>query len=90
MLTTVRKMGYEGRSVVMGGSYGGYMGGILGSRYGEHFNAAILLNPVLNIPFMLGISDIPEWCISTCLNEFEKWNLAPGEYKKMFDMSPMS
>jgi acylaminoacyl-peptidase len=40
----------------MGGSYGGYMGGIMAARHPEIFKCAVLLNPCLNLPFMLNIT----------------------------------
>ena len=43
----------------MGGSYGGFMSGILTSRYPDVIKCGILKNPVLNIPFMTNITDIP-------------------------------
>ena len=61
----------------------------MGSRYGEYFTASIILNPVVNIPFSINITDIPEWNISTSLNGNKNWNLTPDDYKKMFEDSPM-
>ena len=46
---------------VYGGSYGGFMGAIMGSRYHEHFKSAVILNGVLSIPANLFFTDIPEW-----------------------------
>ena len=66
------------------------MSGILGSRYGEYFQAAILLNPCLNFPFMSNITDIPDWVSSSILNKFHDWNLGNGEYKQLYDASVMS
>ena len=53
MMKQVREKGmcHPTKAIVIGGSYGGYLSGILGSRHGEQFNAAVLMNPVLNIPF---------------------------------------
>ena len=42
--------------VVMGGSYGGYMSGIMAARHPEVFRCAILINPCLNLPFMVNIT----------------------------------
>lgn len=53
----------------MGGSYGGYMSGIMASRYPEYFKCAVLLNAVVNIAFMVNITDIPEWCTAEALNK---------------------
>lgn len=46
---------------VYGGSYGGYSGGILGSRFSKYFKSVIILNGVLSIPGQLFFTDIPEW-----------------------------
>lgn len=45
-----------------GGSYGGYTGGIMASRYSEYFKSAVIMNGVISIPAMLFFTDIPEWC----------------------------
>lgn len=76
--------------MVIGGSYGGYMAGYLGSRHGEIFKGAIMLNPCLNFPFMLNITDIPDWMASSVLNKHHDWNYTEAEYKKLFEMSPQS
>lgn len=44
-----------------GGSYGGYMSAIMGSRYEKYFKSAVILNGVLSIPANLWFTDIPEW-----------------------------
>ena len=45
----------------MGGSYGGYMSAIMGSRYEKYFRSAIVMNGVLSIPASVWFTDIPEW-----------------------------
>ena len=40
----------------MGGSYGGYMSGIMAARHADVFKSAILMNPCLNLPFMMNIT----------------------------------
>ena len=35
---------------VYGGSYGGFMSAIMGSRYHKYFKSAIILNGVLSLP----------------------------------------
>lgn len=52
-----------------GGSYGGYMGGIIASRQYDLFRCAVLLNPCVNLAFMVNITDIPEWIVAECLGE---------------------
>ena len=51
-----------------GGSYGGYMGGILAGKFHKHFAGAVLINPVLSLPFMISTSDIPDWIMVEGLN----------------------
>jgi len=43
----------------MGGSYGGYMAAIMGSKYSKHFKSAVVMNGVLNVIANLWFSDIP-------------------------------
>lgn len=52
---------HPGKVVAMGGSYGGYMSGIIASRAYDKFKCAVLLNPCTNLPYMVNSSDIPEW-----------------------------
>ena len=80
------------RIIVMGGSYGGYLSGLLAtsSKYSSFFKAAILLNPVVNIPFVAAISDIPEWASAVSLGEINKWHLTPDDVKLMYQQSPMA
>jgi len=46
---------------VCGGSYGGYMSVIMGSRYPQYFKSAVNLNGVLSNLAMMWFTDIPEW-----------------------------
>ena len=73
----------------MGGSYGGYLSTLMGSKYYNKFNAAVILNPVVNLPFMINITDIPEWGSSCALNKKHTWNLSSEDYKTLFEKSPM-
>jgi acylaminoacyl-peptidase len=47
--------------LLCGGSYGGYLSGLLATRHAAPFAGAVLLNPVLSLPFMFYSTDIPEW-----------------------------
>ncbi|KAL4481787.1 hypothetical protein ABPG74_007876 [Tetrahymena malaccensis] len=76
--------------IVMGGSYGGYMTGILAARHPSKFLCGILLNPVVNIPFNINITDIPDWCVAESFGKKMTWNLTGDDYKTMFEQSPMS
>ena len=60
---------------VYGGSYGGYSGAILGSRYSKYFKSVIILNGVLSIPGELFFTDIPEWCTVETLGKEDLHNL---------------
>lgn len=53
----------------------------MGANHSDIFSAAVILNPVTNIPFSINISDIPEWGISVALNKPATWNLTAEDYK---------
>lgn len=78
--------------IVIGGSYGGYLSGIIATRpqFSRFFKAAILLNPVVNIPFLLGSSDIPEWGPAVSCGKRNWWQLQGDELEIMFKQSPVS
>ena len=46
---------------VQGGSYGGFMSAIMGTRYPQYFKSATILNGVLNLVGNMYFTDIPEW-----------------------------
>ncbi|EGR29765.1 prolyl oligopeptidase family protein, putative [Ichthyophthirius multifiliis] len=76
--------------IIIGGSYGGFMTGIMATRHAEKFLCGILMNPVVNINFNLNASDIPEWSTAECFNRKNNWNLSPEDYRRMFEISPAS
>lgn len=73
-----------------GGSYGGYIGGILGSRYSSYFRSVVILNGVLSIPANLWFTDIPEWNIVETLGTDKLTSLKENNYVDMFRQSPIS
>lgn len=79
------------RIIVLGGSYGGYLSGIMAThpKYSSIFKAAVLLNPVVNIPFLVGISDIPEWGPAVSLAKTQWWHLESDEFKTLYEDSPI-
>jgi len=78
--------------IIIGGSYGGYLSGIMAThpKYSSIFKAAILLNPCIDLHFMHVSSDICEWAASSSLGKKEWWHLEPEEVKLMYEQSPMS
>jgi len=78
------------RVVIFGGSYGGYLCGVLMAKFSERFKGAIILNPVTNSTHLWTASDIPEWNTSEILNKDTIFDVTPDEIKKMYDMSPIS
>ena len=57
------------------------MSGIIASRKFDLFRCAVLLNPCINFPFMINITDIPEWIIAECLGENKmRWELTAEDY----------
>ena len=75
---------------VYGGSYGGYMSAIMGSRFDKYFKSAIILNGVLSIPANLWFTDIPEWNTAETLGHNKLEGLTADDYVKMFEQSPIS
>lgn len=66
------------------------MGGVLAGRSPQDFTAAVLLNPVLSLPFMFGTTDIPEWCPVESLNKPSIEDLTAEDYSEMYKKSPIS
>lgn len=75
---------------VYGGSYGGYSGGILGSRYPQYFKSAIILNGVLSLPGELFFTDIPEWVTVEALGKEDYHNLTAEDYAELYRQSPIA
>eukprot|EP00826_Nyctotherus_ovalis_P043649 TRINITY_DN4620_c0_g1_i17.p1 TRINITY_DN4620_c0_g1~~TRINITY_DN4620_c0_g1_i17.p1 ORF type:complete len:720 (-),score=192.80 TRINITY_DN4620_c0_g1_i17:138-2297(-) len=73
-----------------GGSHGGYLSLWLVARYPKAFKAAVVRNPVADIPFMASASDIPEWGFAEVLAKNIEYPPTESERKKMWERSPMS
>ena len=48
--------------IVNGGSHGGFLSAHLIGQFPGLFCAAIMRNPVTDLPSMLAVTDIPDWC----------------------------
>lgn len=54
----------KGKRMVMGGSHGGWITAHLTSKWPSAFDAAVMRNPVVDLPSMLYATDIPDWSVS--------------------------
>ena len=81
------------RGAVFGGSHGGFLGAwLVGSpRHRDLFRAAVLWNPVVDLPAMVGTTDIPEWCAAEGFGKAElRWPLSADELLTLRERSPLS
>lgn len=74
---------------MVGGSYGGYMGAIMGSRHAEDFKSIVIMNGVISIPGNFWFSDIPEWSVVESLKTDKIECLSGEDYVKMVEQSPL-
>eukprot|EP00828_Plagiopyla_frontata_P046180 TRINITY_DN811_c0_g1_i4.p1 TRINITY_DN811_c0_g1~~TRINITY_DN811_c0_g1_i4.p1 ORF type:complete len:668 (-),score=77.58 TRINITY_DN811_c0_g1_i4:73-1926(-) len=88
------KLCHPEKIIPMGGSNGGYLTGLLAGKenpFNVKLRAGILMNPVLNLPYMAIATDIIDWIYSECFNKFfENYNFTPEDYAKMYEQSPMN
>lgn len=78
---------------VYGGSHGGFLSGHLSTnkKYTKYVKAALILNPVIDIPSIFYTSDIPDWAMELSLTKkFRKYELTDEEVLNMRHKSPIS
>lgn len=83
------------RGACYGGSHGGFLTAwLLGCDARELYTCGVLWNPVVDLPGMIGSTDIPEWVMAEALrgntaNE-ATWPLSAEQYVELVRRSPMS
>ena len=70
-----------------GGSYGGYLAAVLGSRHSAYFQSAVILNGVLNNAAMMWFTDIPEWITAEVLTKTALHDLSQEDYRQFWEQS---
>jgi len=78
---------------IVGGSHGGYITASCTSQNPDLFKAAVMRNPVTNIASMITSTDIPDWCLSEVMGEYDQSQFRGptlNQITKMYEMSPIS
>jgi acylaminoacyl-peptidase len=84
--------GLKDKTVVWGGSHGGFLTTHLIGQFPDFCKAACVRNPVINIAGMTINSDIPDWCYVEGGVQYNSTrpNLPPAEeYRTMLECSPI-
>jgi acylaminoacyl-peptidase len=77
---------------ICGGSHGGFLTGHCTSQYPDLFKAAAMRNPVVNIPAMVTVTDIPDWCYVEACGKYSWGEYRPPsqeELRVMWEKSPI-
>ena len=76
---------------VMGGSHGGFLATHLIGQFPARFYCASARNPVVHVAAMLGLTDIPDWCmVETGLQWEEGRAPTAAAYAQMLQASPIA
>ena len=81
------------RGAAYGGSHGGYLTAwLLGCEDRDLYSCGVLWNPVVDLPAMLGTTDIPEWVAAEggMGNEGVEWPITPEQLVNLHKRSPLS
>ena len=80
------------RGGCFGGSHGGFLTGWLLGCDGTRslFATGVLWNPVVDLPAMLGATDIPEWVAAEGLGDALRWPLTSAQVGELHRRSPIS
>lgn len=77
---------------ICGGSHGGYLTAQATSRHANVFRAAVMRNPVVNLPAMFTSTDIPDWCLVEAMGSYHCKSHRPltaHELQICYDKSPI-
>eukprot|EP00742_Colponemidia_sp_Colp-10_P005480 GILJ01005855.1.p1 GENE.GILJ01005855.1~~GILJ01005855.1.p1 ORF type:complete len:790 (-),score=131.91 GILJ01005855.1:155-2479(-) len=74
---------------LIGGSHGGFLTAHLIGQQSGRFKAAIMRNPVINLPMMVGTTDIPDWCYVEGLGQELQSPPTAEQLNELFSASPM-
>ncbi|GAA6059557.1 hypothetical protein JCM10212_000613 [Sporobolomyces blumeae] len=85
--------GTKGKRLLVGGSHGGWILAHLTSKYDE-FDAAVMRNPVVDLPSMLASTDIPDWTYEEMEVEYSLTTppsiLTPELFASLHKASPLT
>lgn len=79
------------KCVLFGGSHGGFLSLHLSAQFPSFYRAVCVRNPVLDMPSVFSVSDIPDWALSVCGFEYtDKQQMTVDMFEKMKSLSPLT